>query len=288
MEISSRTLVPLLNPGSVYSGSASWDDYGRVFPDELRVSTFRDTFPYYAWTYSAHSDFIGWRLYTCLCVTCHLHFWQNDLGLLRATAVTRGGTDTEWESAHKEALLVSLEKKILPPLLPGFEHATFRSPVRRSYQRATNASLDSKQNTWPCCFQKQQRSALGLCRSNREFDFTWCCLLRLSKWAELSVSWREVSCPRDSRSSSISQISRSHHRSPGSERRRNRKRSTLFLERTRKGPRQSDQFWNCFNGHTGTTSGRRNYNNMSDALLRARTHFKLSIKEGLTAGGRPV
>ena len=24
-----------------------------------------------------------------LAVTCHLHFWQNDRGLLRATAVTR-------------------------------------------------------------------------------------------------------------------------------------------------------------------------------------------------------
>ena len=28
-------------------------------------------------------------------VTCHLHFSQNDRDLLRATAVTRGGTDTE-------------------------------------------------------------------------------------------------------------------------------------------------------------------------------------------------
>ena len=31
----------------------------------------------------------------CLAVTCHLHLWQNDRDLLRATAVTRGGTDTE-------------------------------------------------------------------------------------------------------------------------------------------------------------------------------------------------
>ena len=29
-------------------------------------------------------------MYACLGVTCHLHFWQNDRGLLRATAVTRG------------------------------------------------------------------------------------------------------------------------------------------------------------------------------------------------------
>ena len=47
-------------------------------------------------------------MYACLGVTRHLRFWQNDLRLLRATAVTRvvgvgvgggggggGGTDTE-------------------------------------------------------------------------------------------------------------------------------------------------------------------------------------------------
>ena len=35
------------------------------------------------------------KVYACLAVTCHLHFWQNGRDLLRATAVTRGGTDTE-------------------------------------------------------------------------------------------------------------------------------------------------------------------------------------------------
>ena len=35
------------------------------------------------------------KVYACLAVTCHLHFWQNDRELLRATAVTRGGTDSE-------------------------------------------------------------------------------------------------------------------------------------------------------------------------------------------------
>ena len=29
-------------------------------------------------------------VYVCLAVTRHLHFWQNDRDLLRATAVTRG------------------------------------------------------------------------------------------------------------------------------------------------------------------------------------------------------
>ena len=35
------------------------------------------------------------------------------------------------------------EKKILPPLLPGFELATFRSRVRRSYQQAIPFSNDN-------------------------------------------------------------------------------------------------------------------------------------------------
>ena len=41
------------------------------------------------------------KVCACLGVTSHLHFWQNDRGLLHATAVTRGGTDTKEESAHK-------------------------------------------------------------------------------------------------------------------------------------------------------------------------------------------
>ena len=49
-EISSRTLITLFRPGSVHRGLASWDDCGRVFPDELHVSSFPDRFPDYAWT----------------------------------------------------------------------------------------------------------------------------------------------------------------------------------------------------------------------------------------------
>ena len=35
--------------GSVHSGPASWDYCDRVLPDELRVSSFPDRFPHYAW-----------------------------------------------------------------------------------------------------------------------------------------------------------------------------------------------------------------------------------------------
>ena len=49
-----------------------------------------------AWTaQSARSDFVGSRVYACLGIACYLHVWHTGRGLLRATAVTRGGTDTE-------------------------------------------------------------------------------------------------------------------------------------------------------------------------------------------------
>ena len=35
-------------------------------------------------------NFIGSGVHACLAVLCHLHFWQNDRGLSRATAVIRG------------------------------------------------------------------------------------------------------------------------------------------------------------------------------------------------------
>ena len=40
VEISSRTLIPLFRTGSIHSGSASWDECGRAFPDDLRVRSF--------------------------------------------------------------------------------------------------------------------------------------------------------------------------------------------------------------------------------------------------------
>ena len=71
-------------------------------------------------------------MYACLGVTCHLHFWQGGRGLLRATAVTRGQWNGHRRRVNIETKKVyCLEKKNLPPLLPGLELATFRPRVRR-------------------------------------------------------------------------------------------------------------------------------------------------------------
>ena len=59
------------------------------------------------------------KVYACLAVTCHLHFWQNDQDLLRATAVTRRWNRYWNKSQHRKW---TLEKKIILPLLRPFNH----------------------------------------------------------------------------------------------------------------------------------------------------------------------
>ena len=49
------------------------------------------------------------KVYACLAVTCHLHIWQNDQDLIRATAVTRGQNGYQNKSQHRKS---TLEKKI--------------------------------------------------------------------------------------------------------------------------------------------------------------------------------
>ena len=69
------------------------------------------------------------KVYACLAVTCHLHFWQNDRNFLCATVVTRGWNGYRNKSQHRKS---TLEKKIILPFQQGFEPATFQSRVRRS------------------------------------------------------------------------------------------------------------------------------------------------------------
>ena len=80
----------------------------------------------------------------CLVVTRHPHFWHNDRDLLRANAVTRGWNGYRNKSQHRK---LTLEKKILPPLLRGLEPGTFRSGIRRSnHQKMTDTGGCSRMN----------------------------------------------------------------------------------------------------------------------------------------------
>ena len=42
------------------------------------------------------------RMHSCLAETCHLHFWQTDRDILRATAVTRGWNKYQNKSRHRK------------------------------------------------------------------------------------------------------------------------------------------------------------------------------------------
>ena len=134
------TIIPIFMSSSVYSCSASC---GWVFPDKLRMSSFPNRFPHYTWTaaWSACSDFVGSRVYACLGVTCQLHFLVEWPGSFTCQS---GSTGVEWPSNKSQHTKLTLEKKILPPLLPGFELATYRSRVRRSYQQAIPAPRISR------------------------------------------------------------------------------------------------------------------------------------------------
>ena len=99
------------------------------------------------------------KVYACLAVTCHLHFWQNDRDFLRATVVTRGWNGYRNKSQHRKS---TLEKKILPPFQQGFEPATFQSRVRRSNHWAIPAPLDSL-DTKPCFYKYPCEKIALLC-----------------------------------------------------------------------------------------------------------------------------
>ena len=79
-----------------------------------------------------HHDFMQshiHKVHACLAITCHLHFSQTDQDLLHATAVTQGWNGYQNKSQHRK---LTLEKKILLPLLQGFEPTTFWSWVQHS------------------------------------------------------------------------------------------------------------------------------------------------------------
>ena len=74
------------------------------------------------------------KVYACLAVTCHLHFWQNDQDLLHATAVTLEWNGYRNKSQHRKS---TLEKKTLPAGI----RTRDQSRVRRSNYWAIPAPL---------------------------------------------------------------------------------------------------------------------------------------------------
>ena len=129
MEISLHTLIPLFMPGSVYSGSASWDDRGQVFPDKLCGARFRIV-P----TLCLNSGIVG-PLWLCLGqgVCALLAEWP---GYFTCCCSNMG---VEWTRNKSQCTNLTLEKKIPLPLLPGLKVAAFWIRVWRCYQQAVLA-----------------------------------------------------------------------------------------------------------------------------------------------------
>ena len=84
-----RTNSILQGHGSVHSGSVSQGADVQSMTSCM-LTSFPAGLPHDTWTAkSAHSHFVGSKVLACLPVTCHLHFWQNDWGLLCATVGTQ-------------------------------------------------------------------------------------------------------------------------------------------------------------------------------------------------------
>ena len=75
-------------------------------------------------------------MYSCLAVNCHLHFWQNDQDLLRATVVTWVWNGYWNKSQHRK---LTLEKKI--------SHRSCRDSNPRPFSHESGALTPE----WNCC-----------------------------------------------------------------------------------------------------------------------------------------
>ena len=111
------------------------------------------------------------KVYASLAVTCHLHLWQNDRDLLRAIAVTWGWNGYQNKSRHRK---LTLEKKILPPLLQGFEPMTFQSWVQRSNHWAIPAASVCVCIYASCmCERERERVCGSLCLVSNAFKYQY-------------------------------------------------------------------------------------------------------------------
>ena len=111
---------------SAFEDPPKWCTYSIVFvvtrlvPRETgatsgQVLCIRDHATNHAPVYSVIRSHIR-RVHVCIAVTCHLHLWQNDRNISRATAVTRGLNAYRRVNHYRK---FNLKNKTLPPLLPG-------------------------------------------------------------------------------------------------------------------------------------------------------------------------
>ena len=108
-------------PESVHSGSASWDNCGRTFPDKLHVSSSPDWFPHCLHSGIACPLQLHWVKGVCV-FKCNLPpaLLVERLGSFTCHC---GNMGVEWTPNKSQHTKLTLEKIILLPPLPGFELA---------------------------------------------------------------------------------------------------------------------------------------------------------------------
>ena len=107
-----------------------------MFPDGLRVSSFPDWFSILCLDSGIVTP-LRLRWVKGICVfRCNLPLALVTEGPGSFTCQC-GNMGVEQPSNKSQHTKLTLEKKFLQPLLPGFELATFRSRVRRFYQQAS-------------------------------------------------------------------------------------------------------------------------------------------------------
>ena len=82
------------------------------------------------------------KVYVCLAVTCHLHFWQNDPDLLCATAVTQGWNGYQNKSQHR-----NWESR---PRRRKFSHRSCKDSIPQPFNHESSA-LTTELSLCPCC-----------------------------------------------------------------------------------------------------------------------------------------
>ena len=128
MDINSHTLIPLFMPGSVHNGLTSRDDCGWMFPDKFRVSSFPVASHTMPGQWHSQPTQLRWVKGVCM-------FWCNPPPALLAewlgSFMCHCGNMGVERTPNKKHTKLTLEKKILLPLLPGFKHnLSITSPAR--------------------------------------------------------------------------------------------------------------------------------------------------------------
>ena len=137
-----------------------------MFPDMLRVSSFPGRFPHYSMDSGIVSP-LRFRWIKSVCVfRCNLPpaLLAEYPGSFTCHCGSTGMERSPNKSQHTK---LTMEKTVLPPLLPGLELANFRSRLRRSYQQALPAHIIVSVHQTALVFHREKNMKKGKVSNNK-------------------------------------------------------------------------------------------------------------------------